>query len=324
MNKICVIGAYGFVGRSLCSELEKSDRIIKGVVRFLDPNISSNKIKYMPVGSIGSNTEWRDILSGYDCVIHCAGKAHDMNKNSQLDAYMASNVDSTKRLAQQAAEAGVKRLIFLSSIKVNGESTDNVLNSKNKSNLNNKIFMHTDLPNPNDPYAISKFEAEKVLREISAKTNLEVVVVRLPLVYGSGVKGNLVRLIKFVKLGIPMPFSSIKNKRSMIGIDNLVDILIRCVDHPDAVGKTFLVSDGEDVSTPDLINFIASSLGGKARLFPVPIYILKLFGSILGKQKEINRLIGSLQIDSSYTKEILNWTPYLSVEEGIRRMVKGK
>jgi len=151
-----------------------------------------------------------------------------------------------------------------------------------------------------------------------------VVVVRLPLVYGYGAKGNLERLIKLVKSGIPLPLSLVKNKRSMIGMDNLVDLLIRCIDHPEVSGKTFLASDGEDLSTPELIKFIASSIGKKANLFPFPISMLKFLGSVFGKREEINRLVGSLRIDNSYTKKILNWTPPISVEEGIRGMVQGK
>ncbi len=183
------------------------------------------------------------------------------------------------------------------------------------------IFTNNDIPNPEDSYAISKLEAEKVLWEISAKTNLEVVVVRLPLVYGYGVKGNMARLMKLINSGIPLPFSLIKNQRSLIGIDNLVDVLIRCVDHPEASGKTFLVSDGEDLSTPDLLRHVASSMERSTRLFPFPISLLKLFGFAIGKSSEINRLTNSLQVDISFTRKILNWSPPLTVQEGIRRIM---
>ena len=175
-----------------------------------------------------------------------------------------------------------------------------------------------------DSYALSKFEAEKILWEVSLNTGLEVTVVRLPLVYGKGVKGNLERLIKLVKSQIPLPLSLVKNQRSMIGIDNLVDLLICCTNHPKAAGKTFLVSDDEDISTPDLVRYIATSMGLRARLFPVPVFLIKLLGSIFGKGNEINRLIGSLKVDNTYTKKILNWTPPVSIEKGIRRMVKDK
>jgi len=233
-----------------------------------------------------------------------------------INFYKLVNVDATKRLAEQAVEAGIKRLVFLSSIKVNGESTDR--------NNKRKKFSHNDSLDPRDLYAISKLEAEKALWKISSRTGLEVVVVRLPIVYGYGVKGNLARLIKLVRSGIPLPLSIVKNQRSMIGIDNLADLLIRCIDHPQGIGKTFLASDGEDLSTPELIRLIALAIGRKANLFPVPLFSLKFLSSILGRREEVDRLVGSLRIDNNYTKKILNWTPPLSVKEGIRRMVQGK
>ena len=204
--------------------------------------------------------------------------------------------------------------IFLSSLKVNGESKIN--------NHKNKIITINDKPNPEDEYAKSKLEAENILFEIAAKKNLEVVVVRLPLVYGYGAKGNLAKLIKLIKIGIPLPFSLIKNKRSMIGINNLVDMLLICIKHPSAAGKIFFVSDGKDLSTKELIQFIASAMGGKANLFPFPISFLKFAGYIIGKNSEIDRLVGSLQVDISHTSQILNWKPNMNVEEEIRKMVK--
>lgn len=316
MKNICVTGANGFVGKFLCKVLKSSDKSIRGIVRTLDTSMNSSKIEYVSVGDIKSEINWREHLNGFDCIIHCAGKAHDMNEINNVNMYHSINTEVTKVLAEQAVKSGVKRFIFLSTIKVNGESTDQI-NDIEKFTYNDKL-------NPQDLYAMSKSEAEKALWEISSRTGLEVVIVRLPLVYGYGVKGNLARLIKFVNSGIPLPLSLVKNQRSMIGIDNLVDLLIRCIDHPEASGKTFLASDEKDLSTPELIKFIASSMGKKANLFPFPISMLKFLGSVLGKREEINRLVGSLRIDNSYTKKTLNWTPPLSVEEGIRRMVQGK
>ena len=324
MKKICVTGARGFVGQSLCATLEKSNRFFCGVVRSLDSLSSEDKTKYTSIGDIDAETNWRDALAGYDCIVHCAGKTHVMKKKNQLKSYFLVNVDGTKRLAQQAASVGVKRLVFLSSVKVNGERSDIGFNDSLENHDKNNKFSHNDLPNPNDPYAISKFEAEKILWEISANTGLEVVVVRIPLVYGYGVKGNLKYLMKLINFGVPLPFNNINNKRSLIGIDNLVDVLIHCADHPNAAGKTFLVSDGEDLSTPKLINYVASEMGRSSRLFSIPTPLIKFIGYILGRQKEIDRLVGSLQVDNSYTKQILNWRPRISLEEGIRRMVKGK
>ena len=316
MKRICITGANGFIGNTLCKSLKSSNNHIRGFVRFMDLDNNSSETEYISVGDISSKTNWKDHLKGFDCVIHCAGLTHQMSSIKDINVYNLVNIDGTKRLAEQSVEAGIKRLVFLSSVKVNGESTYQI-NMKQK-------FSYEDKPNPQDLYAKSKLGAEKALWEISSRTGLEVVVVRLPLVYGNGVKGNLERLIKFVKSRVPLPLSLVKNQRSMIGVDNLVDLLIRCIDHPEASGKTFLASDGEDLSTPELIKFIASSMGRKANLFPFPISILKFLGSIFGRREEINRLVGSLRIDNSYTKKILNWSPPISVEEGIRRMVQEK
>ena len=316
MKKICVTGAKGFIGRSLCEALNSEDNSVRGFVRTIESDKNFSEIEYVSVGDISSKMNWKDQLKGYDCIVHCAGITHNMNNNKNFDFYRLVNTEGTRLLAEQAIEAGVKRLVFISSVKVNGESTGNI-NSRD-------IFRANDIPDPQDAYATSKFEAEKALWEISTKKDLELVVVRLPLVYGKNVKGNLARLLKIIKSGIPLPLSMVKNCRSMIGIDNLVDLLIHCVEHPNAAGKTFLASDGEDLSTPYLIKLIGSSMGIKARLFPLPLFLLKFLGSILGKQKEINRLVGSLRVDNSCAKEILNWKPKLSVEEGIRRMVQDK
>lgn len=315
MKKILVTGASGFVGQFLCKTLSKSGRSVLGAVRTSNSNLIDHNIKYISVGDISHKKNWKDHLFDVNCIIHCAGRAHQMNDNN-VDAYRLINLEGTKRLAEQAAEAGVKRLIFLSSIKVNGESTDQI-------NFNKKFF-YKDIPDPQDPYAISKLEAERALWQISSRTGLEVVVVRLPLVYGYGAKGNMARLIKLVKSRVLFPLSIVKNKRSMIGIDNLVDLLIRCIDHVDASGKTFLVSDDNDLSTPQLIKLIALSMKKKVYFFPLPIFLLKIIFSIIGKRQEINRLIGSLSIDINYVRETLNWTPPISAEEGIRRMINEK
>ena len=324
MKKILVTGASGFIGNALCNRLFKSHYITYGVVRNSSALFTDNNFNQILIKEINSNTNWKDVLNNINCIVHCAGIAHNMNKNNDLNFYRSVNLDGTKHLAEQAAEAGVKKLIFLSSIKVNGEYTDDKYDKSISSYQKKNSFTHVDPPNPIDPYSISKLEVEKVLHEIYAKTGLETVIIRLPLVYGKNVKGNLARLIRLVKSGIPLPFGNIANQRSMIGIDNLVDLLIWCIDHPEASGKTFLASDGEDLSTPELIKLIASSMGRKANLFPFPISILKFLGSVFGRREEINRLVGFLRIDNSYTKKILNWTPPISVEEGIRRMVQGK
>lgn len=326
MKKILVTGANGFVGDYLYKTLLKAGRSCVGAVRSTNIIPSNNNDAYISVGNIGLHTNWKIALKGVDCIIHCAGKAHMMKKMNakEKEIFNLVNVDGAKQLAEQAAEAGVKRLVFLSSIKVNGENTLNKRNYYNNNNLEKEIYRYNDRPDPKDSYAKSKLDAEKVLWKISNQLGLEIVILRLPLVYGFGVKGNLARLINLVKSGVFLPLSSIQNQRSMIGIDNLINLLICCADHPKAAGKTFLVSDGEDLSTPNLINQLAYSMRKKAKLFPFPIFLLKFIGFIIGKRDEISRLIGSLKIDNSYTKETLNWTPPLSVKEGIRRMVQGK
>jgi len=254
-----------------------------------------------------------NILKDTDCVIHCAGKAHEINENDPkiLKEYQKINVEETYRLAELSAKAGVKRFIFLSTIGVLGNNTNGRL-----------PFSVNDNPNPVKNYAKSKYEAEKLLLSLSKKYELEVVILRLPLVYGPECKGNLSRLKKLINFGIPLPFSLISNQRSLIGIENLIDLIIRCIDHPNAAGKTFLASDGEDISLPKLIKLIALSMNRKIFLFPVPLYLLKFLGSIFFRRDELDKLIGSLRIDISYTKKTLSWSPSTSIENGIRRMIK--
>ena len=314
MSKLLITGGTGFIGKAICENL-KSYNYLVNITSRNNHLKKQNGLIFHNIGEIDQNTKWIDVLDGVNCVIHCAAKTHllkDLKKNS-LFAFRKVNVEGTINLAKQAAACGVKRLIFLSSIKVNGEKT-----------VESSMFKHNDISKPEDAYGISKWEAERGLWEISKQTGLEVVIIRAPLVYGRGVKGNLKRLIKLIKSGTPLPFSLVKNKRSLIGIDNLVDIITRCIDHSNAAGKTFLVCDGEDLSTPDLLHFIASAMGRSARMFPLPISLLKLFGFVLRRQSDVDRLIGSLQIDNSFTKEILNWNPPVDVEEGIRRMVNFK
>ena len=321
-KKILVTGASGFIGNPLCNALSALGKSVNGTVRSKNTFKDDKNIKFIKLEDINSNVNWKELLVDVDCVIHCAGKTHIMKQKEEDDQkiYRSVNVDGTKKLAKKAVDFRVKRFIFLSSIKVNGESTSSFYSDKILNKQKKNIFTNNDTQKPEDSYAKSKSEAEKVLWEISSRSSLEVVIVRLPLVYGYGVKGNLARLIKIVKSGIPLPLSKVNNQRSMIGIDNLIDLLIRCIDHSEANGKTFLASDGEDLSTPELIKLIASSIGKRTYLFPLPVFLLNFLSSIFGKQKEIE----SLRIDNSYTKEILNWKPTLSVEEGIKRMIQGK
>jgi len=313
MKKICVTGANGFIGKSLCKRLINSNISIRGLVRNLNKFNYNPKIEYMSIGDIALKKNWKNELSGYDCVIHCAGKAHgdyQKRKNSFINYDMVNHV-STKKLAEQCVLFGVKRFVFLSTIGVLGDNTNN-----------RGPFLYSDKPNPKNEYAISKYEAEKALLKISKKTGLEIVIIRLPLVYGPHSIGNFKRLLKLIKSRIPMPFGSIKNKRSLIGIDNLTDALVHCINCKDATGKTLLVSDNEDLSVSDLITYIEKILGLPTRLFRFPIFVLKFFGHIFRKQNDVNKLTNTLQIDIKYTKKILNWRPQVSVQEGIRRAIK--
>jgi len=315
--RILLTGASGFIGRSFYKEASKRNYFTRCAWRNvnLEPLKTTHNIEHVQIGNINDKTNWKKFLTDIDCIIHCAAKAHIL-KNSQfnsLESYRRINVDATRNLAIQAAESGVSRLIFLSTIGVNGNFT-----------TDNNVFNIKDTPKPVENYAISKFEAEEALKEVSKLTGLELVIIRAPLVYGPCVKGNFQRLLNLISKNIPLPFGKIKNSRSFVGIDNLIDLIICCMENPDAVKKTFLVSDGQDLSTTELINLISLSMGYSARLIPMPLILLKLFGFIFRKQNEIEKLLQSLQIDCTHTRKILNWTPPVSVKEGIRRMVQGK
>ena len=316
MKKICITGASGFIGKSLCKALNSKNLSIRGFVRDLNSTDNLDNVEYIKYEDINSNNHWEENFKDCDCIVHCAGKADSMNNEKNINVYYSVNAESTKLLAEKAVKMGVKRLIFLSTVKIYEES---VFQSEDKQNFFNK-----KKTNPKDLYAISKLAAEKFLQEISNKTNLETVILRIPLVYGYGVKGNLRNLMKLLRIGIPLPLGSVKNKRSLIGIDNLIDIIELCIYHPEAKNKTFLVSDNNDLSTPELLKYIGNAMGLKVRLFAFPILILKLFGSMIGMSGAVNRLTKSLQVDIEDTKKILNWQPPISVEESIRRMVKEK
>jgi nucleoside-diphosphate-sugar epimerase len=312
MANILATGASGFVGAAICNRMISRGSEVRGAVRSLHSFSPIFGLEHVAIGNLDAATDWSSVLAGVDCIIHCAARTHVMYETEvdALVAYRAVNVDGTRRLAEQAAAAGVRRLVYLSSIKVNGEQT--ALGAP---------FLFSDAPAPEDPYGISKWEAEQALWEVSAKTGLEVVVARPPLVYGPGVKGNFLRLLQWVARGVPLPLGAVQNNRSLVGLDNLVDLLIRCVDHPAAAGQTFLVSDGQDLSTLELIRQIARAMNKSPRLIPAPVPLLRLAGRMTGKAAEVDRLVGSLQIDSLFTRETLGWTPPVSVEAGMQAMV---
>lgn len=314
--RIAVTGSNGFIGSNLIINLISRGFFVRGLFRDCSqaPQNNHPRFEVASVGQINSETIWSGALSGIDTVIHCAAITQLSGKLKSRGSHVFSeiNTDGTRRLATEAVRAGVRRLIFISSLKVHGEVTPD-----------SRAVTVGDLPNPMTPYAVSKLEAERSLFEISRSFGLEVVVIRPPPVYGRGVKGSFATLTRLLGAGIPFPLSAVDNRRSFIGIDNLVDFLIRCVDHPSVAGQTLLVSDGQDVSTPELLRVIANAMKRPARLFPVPPPLLRLIGQILGFLSEVERLVGSLEVDSSATRELLGWAPPVSLEEGIRRMVEG-
>ena len=304
---LLITGSKGFVGQALTANLLSNGISVRLTVRK-----KQDQPDEVVVGNIDANTNWSASLIGVDAIIHCAARAHVMNVTdpTTLAAYRSVNVDGTRNLAEQAVAAGVRRLIYLSSIKVNGEQTD--LGSP---------YLYSDTELPEDFYGTSKWEAEQVLNEDAIKTGLEVVIIRPPLVYGPKVKGNFLRLLQLIDKGVPLPLGLVSNARSLVGLDNLVDLVLRCVDHPMAAGKKFLVSDGEDLSTPNLIRRIAKMMGKSPRLLPIPVSIMRMTGRLTNKLDEVDRLVGSLQVVSQYTREVLDWVPPVSLNDGLQRTV---
>ncbi|WP_033396962.1 hybrid nucleoside-diphosphate sugar epimerase/sugar transferase [Desulfobacter curvatus] len=312
MKTILITGASGFVGSALLKQLNDLGfyHIVAGLRRDL-PDMPAG-IDGCYIGDIGNENDWGETLSNVDIVIHTAARNHVMNEKvtDSLAEFRQVNVDGTFNLAKQAAFAGVKRFIFISSLKVNGET--NPLKSS---------LTEADPCNPKEPYAVSKYEAEQGLKKIAVETGLEIVIVRPPLIYGPGVKGNFLSMIQWVSKGIPLPLGAVFNQRSFIAIDNFVDFITHCIDHPAAANQVFLVSDGQDLSTTELLRRVGQELNRSARLIPVPAGLLVFCLSLLGKQAVGQRLLGSLHIDISKAHDLLNWNPPICVDEGIKRCV---
>ena len=264
--------------------------------------------------SLGADADWNDALRGVEVVVHTAARVHVMEESATdpLAEYRRINVEGTLVLARQAAQTGVRRFVFVSSIKVNGERT-----------LPGMAFRAIDVPAPEDPYGVSKAEAEEGLLALGRATGMEIVIVRPPLIYGPGVGGNFVRLLRWVQRGVPLPLGAVNNRRSLVGLDNLVDLLVTCLDHPKAAGKVFLVSDGEDLSTTMLLCRVAGAMGRRAWLLAVPPSFLRAGAKVLGREEMVRRLLESLQVDITHTRETLGWAPPVSVDEGLRRTALG-
>ena len=304
--RILVTGANGFVGRPVCSELARRGFAVRAAVRDAARG-AGLEAEIAPVGSIGPDTDWSAALKDVDAVIHLAARVHVMRETAAdpLSEFRALNVAGSETLAHAAAAAGVRRIVYVSSIKVNGEATFVT------------PFTADDIPRPQDPYGISKWEAEQGLQRIGAATGLEVAIVRPPLVYGPRVGGNFLRLLTLVRRGVPLPLGSVQNRRSMVYSGNLASALAACAIHPQAAGNTYLVSDGEDLSTPALVRQMAVLMGVRAPLWHVPPVVLSGAAALVGKRAEVQRLTGSLTVDGSPLRETLGWTPPFTVAEAL-------
>lgn len=308
--RVLLTGASGFVGRAVQARLLVEPGVqARAAHRQLPPSAPA-RVEFCPSPSLDAHGDWSQALAGVDAVIHCAARVHVMNEQAAdpLAEFRRVNVEGTMRLARQAVEAGVRRLVFVSSIKVNGERTEP-----------GRRFGADDAPLAEDPYGISKREAEDALLALSAETGLEVVIVRPSLVYGPGVKANFLVMMRWLARGVPLPFGAIHNRRSLVAVDNLADLLVLCLGHPDAAGHRFLASDGDDLSTSELLRRLGCALGRPARLIPVPAAWLEAGAALLGRRDLSQRLCGSLQVDIDKTRERLGWTPPLTVDQALAR-----
>lgn len=304
--KVLVTGASGFVGRALCQQLKNKGYLVTAAVRSETTAEIEGAAQTIVIGDIGSDTDWSKALIGQQAIFHLAARAHVMNEDitDPETLYRQVNVDGTAALLEQAKAAQVNRLIFLSSIKVNGEQTTG-------QPFNEQMELA-----PEDAYGRTKRDAEIQIRN---DPQIKSTILRSPLVYGPGVKGNFLKLIGLCQRAWPLPLASIENKRSLIYLDNLVDALIHTLEHAESMGQTYLLSDGQDVSTPDLIRLMAEALQKPSRLFPVPVFMLKFLGVLASKSAAIQRLSGSLQIDSRHIQQHLGWKPPVHMQQGLEK-----
>ncbi|MBP59139.1 MULTISPECIES: UDP-glucose 4-epimerase family protein [Idiomarina] len=306
--KIILTGASGFIGSYVASLIERLPN-----AELTCPVRRQGSVSFgreIVVGELDSGTNWSSIVLGKEVIIHAAARAHIAKDDlpDPLSEYRKINVDGTLNLAREAASAGVRRFIFISSIGVNG-------------NINQRPFTEEDRPNPSEFYAQSKWEAEQGLWEIGKETGMEIVIIRPPLVYGPGAPGNFGALTRWVEKGIPLPLGAIRNQRSLVAIDNLVDLIVTCVEHPNAANQVFLAGDGEDLSTTELLKGVAQAMGRPSRLIPVPEGALMFGATLLGKKGVAQRLLGSLQVDISKARQLLGWKPPVTVIEGLTKAV---
>ncbi|PCJ58931.1 MAG: hypothetical protein COA65_07125 [Rhodospirillaceae bacterium] len=310
--RVLVTGANGMIGHVLCPALALDGHQVVAAMRrpqSLNPSAPDPAISVQKITDIGPETSWTALLKGADAVVHLAARVHMLRDPAPdpLAAHRRVNVEGTKRLAEQAVAARVRRFVFLSSVKVHGKGP--------------QPYREQDVPLPEDPYGVSKLEAEEALRKITHNTGVELVILRPPLVYGPGVKGNFRQLLRLCELGLPLPFGNIFNRRSLIGTDNLASAIGRCLTHPKAPGETFLVSDGEDVSTPDLARAIAKKMKKRIVMAPIPPALLEAMLWLIGKGGMTRRLLGSLTLDGRHIHDILNWYPPHSLDDGLQKTV---
>jgi len=308
-KKILVTGASGFIGRVLCLRLVDHAAVVAATRNKVNFPESLTRLQQIEVGDIGPATNWSSALVNVDVVIHLAARVHVMRDMAAdpLDEFRSVNTFGTEHLARCAAASGVKRLVYVSSIGVNGSRTGA-----------DERFSETDVPHPHNAYAISKWEAEQALANVARETGLQIVIVRPPLVYGGGAPGNFATLVKAVSRGIPLPLASVRNLRSLIYVGNLVDALITCATHPAASGQTYLVCDGEDISTAALIQKLADALGRNSRSFHFPAALLRAGAAVMGRSAQADSLIGSLRVNDAKIRGELGWIPPYTLEQGLR------
>lgn len=306
-GRVLVTGATGFVGAALVPALRRRSWQVRAAVRATGRSASDDEAL---VGALDEAFDWAPALRGVDRVVHLAARVHVMQDTAAdpLAEFRRTNVAGTLALARAAAEAGARRFVFVSSIKVNGEGT-----------REGAPFGADDPPAPVDPYGVSKREAEDALFALGSETGMEIVVVRPPLVYGPGVKANFQAMMRWLMRGVPLPLGAVRNRRTLVGIDNLVDLIATCLEHPAAAGEVFLAGDDEDLSTSELLRRLASALGVRARLLPVPAALLEAAAALLGKRAVAQRLCGNLQVDIGKARRLLGWAPPVPVDEGLRR-----
>ncbi|MGX1187539.1 nucleoside-diphosphate-sugar epimerase [Pseudomonas sp. F-14 TE3623] len=303
-----VTGGSGFLGRALINRLVQfSGSSVVAPVRTLSATFPAG-VRLLPLTNLNGENDWRDALTGVDVAVHAAARVHVMKEVSldPLAAFREVNVEATLNLARQAAASGVKRFIYISSIKVNGEGTEHGM-----------AYSADDVPAPIDPYGISKLEAEQGLKVLAADTGMEVVIIRPVLVYGPGVKANFLSMMRWLYRGVPLPFGAIHNQRSLVAIDNLIDLIVTCCDHPAAANQVFLASDGEDVSTTQLLRKLAGALGKPAILLPIPAWLMSGAAALLGQRALSDRILGSLQVDISKNRQLLGWTPPVTLDKAL-------